>query len=649
MHTQFEELSKREFLLTNGLGGYASSTFSGANTRRYHGLLVASFNPPTVRKVLVSKVEETITINENSFELSSNRYPNNIHPTGFKLIKDIQATPEQFLVTFQLEDALIQKKISTIRGRNTTVVEYTNLSSVPAAIAIRPFMVFRDFHAMFHKSDDFDFYINEISNQVLEIFAQYGAAPVYFISDRGSWKKDNYWYEHFQYTIEEERGFDFEEDAMQVAELHHTLNPNETIQLIFTTEKPEECTIPLHHLAFNKIDHQELPVFINHLEKSGQQFLVHRQSTNSATVLAGYHWFSDWGRDTMIAMRGLTIATGNQQISKSILQTFFKSIDQGMLPNRFPDYEGEALEYNTIDASLWLFVTLYDYHQKFNDNEFIKEHLNDLRQMLDWHLKGTRYNIKVDSDGLIIGGKEGVQLTWMDAKVEGYVVTPRIGKPVEINLLWYNALKIFQLFCLNCEEDAGIDIASQLSAFEQSFVAKFMNEEGYLADVLESDDQQDNSIRPNMVYALSLPFTPLAAEHQLKMIEIINHRLYTSFGLRTLDPRHPSFRPSYRGDAYNRDTAYHQGTVWPFLWGEWALAHLKLHSFSKEACAFVWQQSAGLRHHFYEEGCAHAIAEIYDGLDPSIGKGCIQQAWSIGNLLMVFLHPQFKWDDISKA
>lgn len=640
MNNSFEHLKGREFLLTNGIGGYASSSFCGANTRRYHGLLVASFNPPTQRKVVVNKVEETILLASEEFELASNQYLGKIHPNGFKFIQDIKFSANSIEWLYNVNNNNIAKHIKMVQGRNTTVITYTNLSKKKLGIQIRPMLVWRDFHAMFQEADYFDFYINKQSDSTLEVFAHYGAAPLYMITDTGKWRTEKFWYKNIEYTIEKERGFDFSEDVMQAGECAALLLPGEQVEIILTTEKPVEAL--LERYQSNAIAASNEHKFLHDLIQSGRQFIVHRNSTSGSTVIAGYHWFSDWGRDTMIAMRGLTISTHQQEISRSILQSFFDYISEGMLPNRFPDYDGEAVEYNTIDASLWLFVAVYDYWKTFKDDTFIQMHIDALITILDKHINGTRYNIQLDKDFLIKGGEAGVQLTWMDAKVGDYVVTPRIGKPVEINLLWYNALKITQTFCEAIEVKKQIPLSKMIVGFEKSFVKKFMNEFGYLADVILEDDTKDNSLRPNMIYAVSLPFSPVNEAIQKKIVDTVSDALYTPLGLRTLDKKNESFRAIYEGDAYSRDTAYHQGTVWPFLWGEWALAYLKLHKFSKSACTTVWEKSKTLQQHFYDHGCAYSLSEIYDGLYPIEGKGCAQQAWSIGNLLMVFLHPEFK-------
>ena len=375
--------------------------------------------------------------------------------------------------------------------------------------------------------------------------------------------------------------------------------------------------------------------FLQDLAVCGDQFLVKRKSSNAFTVLAGYHWFTDWGRDTMIAMRGLTVAQGKKAVSESIIRTFLNYLDQGMLPNRFPD-KGEEPEYNTIDATLWLFVVLHEYYENFENQAFIAEVYPQLSEIIQAYRQGTRYNIHETETGLIYGGEGLSQLTWMDARVGDYVVTPRHGCAVEINALWYNALKVYQNFgrILSLPEEIS---DKQLTTFEDTFKKYFLNEQGYLNDVVIPGDLVDDRIRPNQIYALSLPFALLSHKEAARVLEIVKNHLYTDLGLRSLSPNHPDFKPYYGGNQWDRDTAYHQGTVWAFLWGEYALAYLRVNKNTKKAKTVIQKQMKAFEQHFYQESCLGGISEIFDGLEPMDGRGCIQQAWSIGMLLLVML------------
>ncbi len=645
MKQLFKELSEKEYLLTNGIGGYCSSTFSGANTRRYHGLLVASFNPPTDRKVLVSKIEEKIIVAENEYELSANQYPDTVHPNGFQYIAGYKVENNQATINFKHDDFSVTKLLSVVQGENTTIIQYTNTGKSAVQLELNPMLVYKDYHSLFKQSNEFDFYTEQIGEHGLKVFAKYEAEPLYINVSAGSWKLQHTWYKDFEHVIENERGFPFTEDAMNIGTLSVQLKKGEKVVISFSTNENAHLKIvPYKEKYFTT--NKKIPAFVKALEASSRQFVVQRKNTGGNTIIAGYHWFTDWGRDTMIAMRGISIATLRQEEAKSILQTFFKYLDKGMLPNRFPDYD-EELEYNTIDATLWLFVTLYEYQQTFNDSDFIKSILPYLKNIIDEHTNGTRYNIHITEEGLLYGGEDGVQLTWMDAKVNGFVVTPRIGCAVEINLLWYNALNIYQHFIKLCKKKAEPGISTLISTFEKSFEPHFVNADGYLNDVVVPNVSTDNSIRPNQIYAVSLPFSPLNNSQKQNVLKAVEKNLLTDFGLRTLDINHPDFKSRYQGNSWDRDNAYHQGTVWPFLWGEWAMAYLNQHGFNATNCLHVWNAAKPLQQHFYNEGCLNAIAEIFDGLQPDAGKGCVQQAWSVSMLLKVFLDKRFDYSLIN--
>jgi predicted glycogen debranching enzyme len=640
----FKSLSGREYLVTNGIGGYSSSSLSGANTRRYHGLLVASFNPPTERRVLVSKLEETLVADAHPVELSANQYGGTVHPRGFCYLQNTVWQNNTICFVYSGNGWELEKRIAMVPGQNKAVVTYTNSGDHALLLTIRPLLVFRDYHSLFKQNGFFDFFVERQNGNQLKIYPYYGAEPLFIRHSGGEWIHEDFWMKNIQYEREKERGFDFTEDAKSSGCISVRLEKREDCILEFSLGEPvgfeEAVAVGAEKEVPPTAAEKKLPGFVQDLLISSRQFVVRRRSTQGNTLIAGYHWFTDWGRDTMIAMRGISIAAGRQEEARSILQTFLKYVNKGMLPNRFPDGE-EELEYNTLDATLWLFVALYEYHRKFGDIDFIRQTLPVLEDILEQHKNGTRYNIHQTEEGLLYGGQHGLQLTWMDARVDGFVVTPRIGCPVEINLLWFNAICIYDSL-----KEAGSGSYKPIPGLDaemtgSSFRRYFINEKGYLNDVVVPGRSADESIRPNQVYALSLPFSPLDRETKKAVLACIETNLYTGLGLRTLDKGNPAFRPVYDGDAWQRDTAYHQGTVWPFLWGEWALAYLYLEGFSSAACKTVWERSAALREHFYQEGCLHAIAEIFDGLEPRSGKGCIQQAWSVAALLRVFLDERF--------
>lgn len=638
----FAELSAKEWLVSNGIGGYASSTVIGANTRRYHGLLVAALNPPTQRTVMVSKVEECIVFNRDCvFGLSSNKFPGAVHPNGFQYFRFFERKPLPRM-KFEARGYHLLKTVFMVHGSNTAVVEYENTGDSTYKLRLTPLFIHRDYHALATENPFLDYWMKQ-ENGYYTLYAHYGAAPLYFNYSAGEFVEQRNWYKNFEYERERERGLDYREDCFSVAYVDVLLKPGQKVFLTFSTDenmvKKDPEVLKAAELArLDSIVPAEITdSFLRDLMLAGEQFIVKRPVTDATgqisegySLLAGYHWFTDWGRDTMIAMRGLTIAAGKQEVSRSILDTFFRYLDRGMLPNRFPD-QGETPEYNTIDATLWLFVALYEYYQKFRDLEFVAARFDALTGILNHHLAGTRYNIHVTPEGFLSGGEGLAQLTWMDARVGDHVVTPRHGCPVEIQALWYNALRIYQYFA----GTLGKPFAKYQAvgdALLQNFKKYFQRPDGSLNDVV-TDKGPDVSIRPNQIYVVSLPFSLLDKSGEKKVVETVREHLLTAYGLRTLSPEHPDFKPEYGGNPWQRDTAYHQGTVWPFLLGEYITAWLKVHDWSEQSRQEALQLLEPLKKHFYQQGCIFGIAEIFDGQTPLSGKGTIHQAWSVGALI----------------
>lgn len=636
----FDELSAREWLVTNGLGGYASSSLSGANTRRYHGLLVAALNPPASRTVMVSKIEESLVFQRGSMvSLSANRYPGAIHPAGFQHLEGFERLPLPAF-HYEVDGCRLVKRVFMPYGSNTVVVEYENSGGCAYSLLLNPLFVHRDYHSLFSENEYFNYWADWKSPDSAAIYAHYGAPALYFSFSKGTFRQQRNWFRNFEYQKEAYRGLDYREDAFSMGEVEVALAPGERAFLTFSLDEAMAQTDAgmlkeeeIARLNALRPQGRKGESFFADLVQAADQFVVYRQSSGGQTIIAGYHWFTDWGRDSMIAMRGLVIALGKQELAKSIIRTFLQYLDGGMLPNRFPD-QGEQPEYNTIDATLWLFVVLHEYCEKFGDLAFIETVFPQLRQAIEAHIQGTRFNIHALPEGLLFGGEGIAQLTWMDARVGDYVVTPRHGCPVEINALWYNALMIFNRFAglIGKTESRHDELAAQVKA---SFRKYFLNEQGYLNDVVIPGEYADDSIRPNQIYALSLPFPLLGKKAGGKVLRIVREQLLTPLGLRSLAPGHPDFAPVYGGDQWHRDSAYHQGTAWAYLLGEYWLAHLKINGFSAEARAEVQKMMGPLRRHFYEEGCIHGIAEIFDGAEPGETRGCIQQAWSVGMALKV--------------
>ncbi len=640
----FEETTSKEWLVTNGIGGYASSTLSGANTRRYHGLLMASLSPPTERQLLVYKVEEHICFGKSktTFDLSANQFPGLIHPRGYQYLQKFERNPLP-KIYFIVDGHVLSKTIFMVHGQNSTVIVYENLGKEEIQLTLRPFFSSRDYHSLFHESDFFDFYCEQ-DEETLTIHPHFGSKPLYINFIEGKFEEERYWYKNFQLEEERNRGLDYEEDAYTLGKISYVLMPGAKVYIQFTLEDfPKVHPAQLLQEELERLVQlvpDGLSIFVEDLYLAADQLIVWRESLQSYSIIAGYHWFTDWGRDTMIAMRGLTIATNRREVSRSILRTFLDSLDQGQLPNRFPDYPGEAIEYNTIDATLWLFVTLYDYYDRFGDLELIAENFDRLSTIICHHIKGARYHLQVTDEGFLCGGQHQEQLTWMDARVDNLAVTPRHGCPVEIQALWYNALKIYMYFGTLVPK-REMSIFNQCNSIQknlkENFRKYFMNNDGYLNDVVTKEFGRDSLLRPNQIFVLSLPFSLLEEDDELKILSKIRVHLFTPYGLRSLDPRHPSFSPSYWGNQGARDSAYHQGTVWPFLLVEYYVALLKLSKNKEETKLEIVQSLEFLKVHFYEMSGIHTISEIFDGLSPKEGRGAIHQAWSVGSLLRIYI------------
>ncbi len=642
--TNLNKALQKEWLETNGLGGFASSTIIGMNTRRYHALLTAATKPPVGRLALLSKLEETLVIDGARYELSANQYPGAIHPRGDQYLKEFRLDPFP-VFTYELKGLQLIKSVFMLAGENTTVIQYElkdaqsnacQLPTTPCHLEVRPLVAFRDYHATMHENDSLNANF-DISMNLVRVTPYRDLPTLYLAHDAENLEASGYWYRNFEYPEERERGLDFIEDLFQPLVLHFDLSINSQANIIASTAahniacvheyRAREITRRRALAAMSPVDNE----VIRALTLAADQFIVARG--NQKTVIAGYHWFSDWGRDTMIALPGLMYATGSTEVGESILLEFAKHTSQGMLPNRFPD-AGEAPEYNTIDATLWFFEAIRALVDRTRDDEFVRANLYEtLVDIIEWHLRGTRYDIKVDTDGLIKGGVEGVQLTWMDAKVGDYVVTPRLGKPVEIQALWYNALCIMQDFARRFADAARLELYIELAErAKRSFNEKFWNPEaGCLYDVV-NDHFNDAAIRPNQIFAVSLPFTMLSSERAKQVVQVVERDLLTPFGLRSLNQNNVQYRPIYTGDTYGRDTAYHQGTVWGWLAGPFITAYVKVNNRSVESRAAARQLLEGFREHLSEAGLGQ-VSEIFDADAPHHPRGCIAQAWSVAELL----------------
>ncbi len=637
----------REWLCANGIGGFASGTVAGTLTRRYHGLLVAALAPPLGRTLLVAKVDDSVEYGGVSRPLFANRWGDGgVDPHGYRDIERFRLEGTTPVWTYALADALLEKRIWMEHGQNTTYLQYRLLrAGGPVGLELKTLVNYRDYHST-TRGDGWQMKVEPVPGG-LRVVAFDGARPFVLLAPGAAVEPAHDWYHGFHLTLEQERGLDSHEDHLHAGTFRATLVPGETLTLVLSTEAVPS---PDGEAAWERRRRRDddllsrwtkaqpaasdAPNWTRQLVLAADQFIVRRplsDDPDGMSVIAGYHWFGDWGRDTMISLPGLAISTGRSEVAGRILTTFARFVDRGMLPNRFPD-AGEAPEYNTVDATLWYFEAIRAYHEATGDDALLKQLFPVLEGIVRWHREGTRYGIGEDAaDGLLRSGEPGVQLTWMDAKVGDWVVTPRTGKAVEVNALWYNALRGMAAFArrLGHSADRWEKHADRVRAgFE-----RFWNEAaGCCYDVLDGPDGNDATLRPNQIFAVSLPESPLSPERQRKVVDACARHLLTSFGLRSLAPGHPHYRGHYAGGTWERDGAYHQGTVWGWLLGPFALAHFRVYKDVAAAQSFLLPMA----HQLGDYGVG-SIAEIFDGDPPFTPCGCIAQAWSVSETLRAWI------------
>ncbi|MCB0209862.1 MAG: glycogen debranching enzyme family protein [Anaerolineae bacterium] len=643
----YDIAARKEWLVTNGIGGFAAGTLSGAHTRRYHGLLLAALNPPLGRTMLVSKLDVTARYQDAEYPLFANRFTDGtVDPHGYQFLESFRLDGLIPVWHYIMADARLEQRVWMAYGQNTTYITYhLSQGTGPVTLEIDPLCTYRDYHS--HSLGGWSLNVEPIAGG-FRIRAFDDAHPYSVVADRGEFHPDTTWYWNFNHERESERGLDSREDLLRPGRFHITLTPGEIVTIICSTE-PVTPHAGLDALEQERRRQADLlysippdePTWIRHLALAADQFIVERSlddGTAGATVIAGYPWFSDWGRDTMIALPGLTLSTGRPDLAAIILRTFARYVDQGMLPNRFPD-AGETPEYNTVDATLWYFHAVYQYWQSTDDMSLIQDLYPILADIIDWHRRGTRYDIHVADDGLLFAGTSGVQLTWMDAKVGNWVVTPRIGKAVEINALWHNALRIMaELAQATGQPEATFeDYTSEAERVAETFRQRFWYEAGgYLYDVVDGPEgelspdgrRSDTSLRPNQIFAVSLPFKLLTDAQAKAVVDTCARELWTSYGLRSLSSTAPDYIGRYGGMPETRDGAYHQGTVWVWLLGPFATAHYRVYGDAAQAKAFL----AAVANHL-SDGCLGSISEIFNGNPPHSPRGCFAQAWSVAELL----------------
>jgi len=644
----------REWLVTNGIGGYASGTVAGSLTRRYHGLLVAALQPPVGRTQLVATADELVQYGGTDFSLATHRWAGGaIDPKGFLNLESFHLEGVTPVWAYALADALLEKRVWMQQGENTAFLKYTLVRGSRALdLELKALVNYRDFHSTTH-AGDWRMKIEPVKHGV-RVQAFDAAAPFYLKSTAASCEPRHDWYHGCYLAEETARGLDDQEDHLFAARFRARLEVGASITFVASTEA--QATVHGDTALAVRAKHEaELlqawqtknydleengPPWMPQLVLAADQFIVARnlpEEPDGRSIIAGYHWFGDWGRDTMIALPGLTLTTGRAAVARQILLAFSRYVDGGMLPNNFPDAGGKP-EYNTVDAALWYFEAIRQYYAATQDAATLQRLYPVLAGMIEAHVKGTRYHIHVDSaDGLVYSGVPGVQLTWMDAKIGDWVVTPRTGKPVEINALWINALETMTGFARLLAKP-GDDYETLATKASKSF-QKFWNAaRGCCYDVIDAPGiGNDAALRPNQIFAVSLPVSPLSPDQQKSVVDVCGSQLLTSHGLRSLAPGEHGYAAHYGGGPRERDAVYHQGTVWGWLLGPFALAHYRVYRDRESALGFL----EPLGRQIYASGLG-TLSEIFDGDAPFTPRGCIAQAWTVAEVLRA-------WRDIAKS
>ena len=647
----------REWLVTNGAGGYAMGTLAFARTRRYHGLLIAATRPPAGRTLLAAGCLQTVRLeNGDTFDLDGELSPNG----------ELSRDPLIFLRRFSISDGVptwrfetpggaLSRRVFMTRGEETTWLTFTleagrlelrsnapdgnagaapslPLTPDPVTITLAPLVAGRDHHGLQLAGEPPR--VLGAADGLVVTFP--GCPSLHVRANAGEVATDGGWRRCGYLAVEQERGApDPLEDLYQAGSITARLRVGETLAVAFTTNPdvhgltwPRELSAVREHsrriLQFANLERE--PEWVNALVLAADQFIVKRG--DGETVIAGYPWFTDWGRDTMIALPGLSLAVGRPELAASLIRTFLAHESQGMIPNRFPD-AGEEPEYNTVDATLWLFEALRQYVAATADDALVDEAWGALERIIVAHLRGARYGIRAEADGLLRQGDGGTQLTWMDVRIGAEAITPRSGKPVEVNALWYSALRTMSEFAATRE--ASLDYAALAERARAGFRRYWNAATGYPFDTLDGEDGNDASLRPNAVIAASLQHSPFTRAERRLIVDVAGQELLTARGLRSLSPSDPRYRPLYLGDLDARDRAYHQGVVWGWLIGPYAEAHYRAYGQPNAALDLL----RPMADHLLEAGLG-SVSEIFDGDAPHAPRGCPWQAWSVAEVLRVY-------------
>ena len=660
------EALTREWLVTNGLGGYASSTVLGVNTRKYHGLLVAAFNPPVNRWVLLTKLDESLQIGNRNFELGANEFRDVMHPKGYTFLSKFIVAPFPTF-KYDVQGVGLQKTVVMPYMKNATAVIYeaSNPTEEKVSICVSPLVNSRHIYSMTDKNKiDWRFVQKRHEKAVTIEPSDSLSSLILSSSSDGSFVEESWWIEKLFFRVDASRSESSVEDNFRPGFFKFSVAPRETkrfhvlavagkngaeAQSLFSSfgDKVDIGLLVREELDRRKVllkqftEHNggfKLEDWLKWLVQAADSFIVSRASTGKKSVLAGYTWFDDWGRDALISLPGLALVTGRFEDAREILLTFERNCSKGVIPNRFSDKAGDIPLYNTVDATLWFFNAILQYLKYTGDFDFVKEHLwSTLNEIVDYHVEGTIFGIHVDDDGLIA---HGPQLTWMDASTMDGFVTPRDGKAVEIQALWYNALKTMQLLAKQFSQKEKTEaFCGMAESAKKSFLDKFWSpKNGYLVDVVNSGGAADSTLRPNQLIAASLDFSMLDRAKGESVVNVVRKSLWGTYGLKTVPETDPRYSGRYLGDWGHRDGAYHNGTVWAWLLGPFTTAFLKTkrHEESWRKFSFINFLKPLFSRQLSLAGLG-TVSEIFDGDAPHVARGCIAQAWSVAEPLRAYV------------
>jgi predicted glycogen debranching enzyme len=662
--SRFEEAIKQEWIITNGLGGYASSTVLGINTRKYHGVLVAAFHPPGDRRVCLAKMDEEISVGNNIYPLYANEFENGIFPKGHLFLKEFSVSPFPKYV-YAVHDVEIQKIIFMPHERNAVLTFYKGLNKSVLDVKIRVFPLInsRHMHSVTDRWKTFGTITQKQEDKEVEICFSNPKSVLRMKTTSGHYHAAEKWIEKIFYREEAMRGETCSEDCFQpgYVEVEVKAGANESFAIIFVASENEaDARRSLYGAPSSVYDvetlyEKEIRCRENFLTKFYEEhatihekdwlswillatdmFIVKGESDLDKAVIAGYHWFETWGRDTFISLPGLMLVTGRFEDARKTFLTFLKHCKDGLIPNFLPENSREPA-YNTVDATLWFVNAILQYLKYTNDFKFVQEHLWDaLKLIMENHVKGTLFGIHLDADGLL---SHNPQLTWMDTVVDGQPVTPRGGKAVEVQALWYNTLRIMEILAKKFKEKSEAEKYAQIAEkAKESFVEKFWNaKKNYLFDFI-GENGKDVSLRPNQIIAVALDFTMLDKTKSERIVDVVQRELLTPYGLRTLSRNDPEYVGVYAGDRKSRDKAYHNGTVWPWLLGPFTKAYLKTKGYADYRREYALKNFLLplFTEQIFRAGLG-TISEIFDGDPPHMPRGCIAQAWSVAEPFRAYI------------